>query len=119
MLTRDERVKALWGADTDTREVWKRRKYGCVRESAERAWSTGREPGLGTRDRCGTAVGPRSNGAVWSGLVRQEFSMRHGTTSWRTLVLIALAGVATVTAVVPAAPGILNRRCGRYLWRCV
>ena len=62
------RMKALWGADTDTREVWKRRKYGCVRESAERAWSTGREPGLGTRDRCGTAVGPRSNGAVWSGL---------------------------------------------------
>jgi hypothetical protein len=34
--------------------------------------------------------------------------MRHGATSWRTLALIALAGVAPVTAVVPAAPGILN-----------
>ena len=34
--------------------------------------------------------------------------MRHSATSWRTLALIALAGVAPVTAVVPVAPGILN-----------
>ena len=34
--------------------------------------------------------------------------MRHGAASWRSLALIALAGVAPVTAVVPAAPGILN-----------